>query len=63
MPIEELNPDEIEDKFKSMQRACNKSKNNFETLKLKNPKVMADSMVKVLENFKPWLPIIRALNT
>lgn len=63
LPIDELNPEEVEDRFKQMQRACNRSKREFEQLKLKNPRNMAEGMIKVLDNFKAWLPIIRALNT
>jgi len=62
MPIEELDPDEIEDKFKVMRRTCNRSKTAMEQLKVKAPKNMASQIAGVLDNFSQWIPIIRALN-
>jgi hypothetical protein len=42
MPIDELDPKEVEEKFKLMQRGVNKSKVAFDQLKLKNPKGIAE---------------------
>jgi hypothetical protein len=62
MPLEELDPEDIEQRFRKMKSACNVSKNTFDMMKLKNPKNMADNMLKVLETFEPWIRVIRALN-
>ena len=63
LPVEELNPEDIETKFRKMKGQANTAKNTFDQLKLQKPKNLADGMLKTLENFEPWIRIVRALNT
>ena len=63
LPVEDLNPEDIEAKFRKMKGQANTAKNTFDQLRLQKPKNLADGMLKTLENFEPWIRIIRALNT
>ena len=68
MPINQLEPDEIESKFRKMKSGANKSKNEFEMMKLdgreKNkPAVFAASLLRKLKNFEPWIRTVRAFRT
>jgi len=63
LPVEDLDPEEIESRFRKMKGQANVAKNTFEMIKLQKPKNLADGMLKTLENFEPWIRVIRALNT
>ena len=63
MPIEDLDPDDIEQRFRKMKGQANTARNTFEMMRLPKPKGLAESMLKTLENFEQWIRIIRALNT
>jgi hypothetical protein len=63
LPLEQLDPDEIEMKFRKMKGQANTAYNTFSQLRLKNCVTMAEGTKKKLENFEPWIRIIRALRT
>ena len=56
-----LDPDEVEQEFKKMFGTANKLAARFEQSKLPNPMKTAQKIKKDLFDFRPFLPIIRAL--
>jgi len=61
LPLEQLDPEEIEMRFRKMKGQANTAFNTFTALKLKGCIYMAENTRKTLEKFEPWLRIIRAL--
>jgi hypothetical protein len=67
-PINQLDPEEIESKFRKMKSGANKSKNEFEMMKLdgkpnNKPALFAATLLRKLKNFEPWIRTVRALRT
>jgi len=61
LSLGELDPEEIEMKFRKMKGQANTAFNTFTQMKLKSCVYMAEQTKKTLEKFEPWLRIIRAL--
>jgi hypothetical protein len=67
-PINQLDPEEIESRFRKMKSGANKSKNEFEMMKLdgkpnNKPALFAGTLLRKLKNFEPWIRTVRALRT
>lgn len=60
-PLNTLVPDDVEAEFKKMFGTSNKLASRFEQNKMPKPQNIANSMKKQLTEFRPNIPIIRAL--
>lgn len=58
-----IDPDEIEKEHKRMLMSINRSNNYFEKEKITKPIAIAKDFKKQLEEFKPFIPVIRAICT
>jgi hypothetical protein len=59
--LKELVPEEVESDHKSMLKDANRLARDFETAKIPKAQKVAADMAKKLTDFKPYIPIIRAL--
>jgi len=61
--LNSIDPDEIEKEHKRMLMSIARSNNYFEKEKITKPIGIAKDFKKQLEEFKPFIPVIRAICT
>jgi dynein heavy chain len=68
MEVKDLNPDDIETRFRKMKGKANSLRNQFEQMKIdgksdNKPAKFAKSIFHACTEFEPWIRVIRALRT
>ena len=64
--ITDLEPEDIEARFRKMKSKANSLRNQFELMKIDNgnkPAAFAKKIFYDLQNFEPWIKIVRAFKT